>query len=178
MQCKWLGERVAAPSLRHVIKNALTKEIAPNWGPNATFRFPTRGGTGAIWTAVSSQLPSDHFRLGPKSGAVKSIDPKAKTVELRSGEKLKYGNLISTMALDGMIDLLEDREMVGRVHGEDDTAVGNMRETRKGLVWSSTIILGIGIRGERPERIADKCKSKSVQGRGRQWNGRWTYAVD
>ncbi len=51
MQCKWLGERVAAPNLRIVIGNALARKEAGNWGPNATFRFPKKGGTGGIWTA-------------------------------------------------------------------------------------------------------------------------------
>jgi hypothetical protein len=29
------------------------------WGPNAVFRFPTSGGTGAIWKAVAKLLPED-----------------------------------------------------------------------------------------------------------------------
>ena len=49
MQCKWLGERVAAPNLKMVISNTLNKKVAGNWGPNATFKFPARDGTGGIW---------------------------------------------------------------------------------------------------------------------------------
>lgn len=48
MQCEWLGERVAAPSLKQVVKNTLYKKEAGNWGPNATFKFPAEGGTGGI----------------------------------------------------------------------------------------------------------------------------------
>ena len=62
MQCEWLGERVAAPDLRLVLHNALTKAAAGNWGPNATFRFPARDGTGGIWAAVASKLPRQAFR--------------------------------------------------------------------------------------------------------------------
>lgn len=31
MQCEWLGERVAAPSLKMVVKNVLEKKVAGNW---------------------------------------------------------------------------------------------------------------------------------------------------
>ncbi len=59
MQCKWLGERVAAPSLKLVVSNTLNKKVAGNWGPNATFKFPARDGTGGIWKAVARTLPQD-----------------------------------------------------------------------------------------------------------------------
>ena len=49
MQCRWLGERVAAPNLKMVVSNTLNKKVAGNWGPNATFKFPARNGTGGIW---------------------------------------------------------------------------------------------------------------------------------
>ncbi|EEY16894.1 autoinducer 2 sensor kinase/phosphatase luxQ [Verticillium alfalfae VaMs.102] len=57
MQCAWLGERVAAPNLKLVTKNVVLNKIAGNWGPNATFRFPARDGTGGIWIAVSRHPP-------------------------------------------------------------------------------------------------------------------------
>lgn len=31
MQCEWLGERVAAPSLKLVVNNVLNKKTAGNW---------------------------------------------------------------------------------------------------------------------------------------------------
>lgn len=31
MQCEWLGERVAAPSLKLVVSNVLNKKTAGNW---------------------------------------------------------------------------------------------------------------------------------------------------
>ena len=148
MQCEWLGERVAAPSLRTVMRNALTKQAAGNWGPNATFRFPARGGTGGIWTAVAAKLPPKQFRLGGKAGAVSRVDIVRKVATLGDGRKVKYSNLVSTMALDGFLNCV------------DGADVQPMRKAAKeGLVYSSTIILGIGIRGERPERIGDKCRS-------------------
>lgn len=151
MQCKWLGERVAAPNVRTAVRNALTMETAPNWGPNATFRFPTRNGTGGIWSAVAKQLPENKFRFGSK-GAIQKINAPEKVAELGDGTRVKYQHLISTMQLDGLLHRLE-----GGANGEE--VVDGMKVAAKeGLVFSSTIVLGIGIRGERPERIGDKCK--------------------
>lgn len=46
MQCEWLGERVATVDIKVALKNVINKVEAGNWGPNATFKFPTWGGTG------------------------------------------------------------------------------------------------------------------------------------
>jgi hypothetical protein len=124
MQCQWLGERVAAPSLRTVVRNAVTKEPAPNWGPNATFRFPTHGGTGGIWTAVADMLPPKTMRMGEKA-VVKSVDPTKKMDRLDAPKE----------------------------------SVEPLKKAAEGLVFSSTIVLGVGIRGVRPDRIGDKCTS-------------------
>lgn len=146
MQCEWLGERVAAPSLRTVVRNVVTKEAAGNWGPNALFRFPTRGGSGGIWTAVADLIPSSKFRLG-ESGSVKAVYPMEKIVEMADGRQVRYKHLVSTMPVDGLLDRLEGVKTDG------------MKEAAKnGLVYSSTIVLGIGLRGKRPERIGDKCE--------------------
>ena len=146
MQCKWLGERVAAPSLRLGVKNAITKTTAPSCGPNATFRFPTHGGTGGIWTAVSALLPPRTLRFGPDA-SIRSIDLEKKEARVGSeGRIVKYRKLISTMAVDHFLDIAAGQ------------GVEEMRKSAKGLVWSSTIVLGIGIRGSRPERIGDKCE--------------------
>jgi hypothetical protein len=147
MQCQWLGERVAAPSLRTVVRNAVTKEPAPNWGPNATFRFPTHGGTGGIWTAVAEMLPPKTMRMGEKA-VVRSVDPAKKLVHFSTGKTVKYEHLVSTMALDGLLERLDAPK----------ETVGPLKEAAKGLVFSSTIVLGVGVRGVRPDRIGDKCE--------------------
>lgn len=62
MQASWLGERVATADVDRVISNVLRKKEDAGWGPNATFRFPTEGGTGAIWKGVAKLLPQDKFK--------------------------------------------------------------------------------------------------------------------
>ena len=159
MQCGWLGERVAAPSLRVVVRNALTKETAGNWGPNATFRFPTRGGTGGIWTAIGKTLPLKMFRLG-KSGVVDEVDADAKVVHLGDGRKVRYRNLVSTIPLDKLLERTVTKGTgAERIGGASSgKAIEEMRAAATGLVYSNTIVLGVGLRGVRPERIGDKCE--------------------
>lgn len=57
MQCDWLGERVAPVDVSRAISNVIHNREDAGWGPNAVFRFPKQGGTGAIWKSVSKLLP-------------------------------------------------------------------------------------------------------------------------
>lgn len=141
MQCQWLGERVAAPDLKTVTKNVILQKTAGNWGPNATFRFPAHGGTGNIWISVANTLPKEKTRFG-SHGNVKKVDADNKRVTLEDGKIIAYEKLVNTMAVDCLAEKMEDKELV---------------DLSKGLFYSSTHIVGIGVRGERPERIGDKC---------------------
>ena len=58
MNATWVGDRVAPTDLRRVLKNLVFQTDDRAWGPNNTFRFPKRGGTGAIWKACAARLPS------------------------------------------------------------------------------------------------------------------------
>ncbi|KDN53542.1 FAD/NAD(P)-binding domain-containing protein [Tilletiaria anomala UBC 951] len=146
MQCKWLGERVAAPSLKLVVSNTLNKKVAGNWGPNATFKFPAEGGTGGIWKAVAKTLPQDKLFFKRN---VASVDGPGHSVTLADGSVIKYKHLISTMGLDFLVDNLKNVDE--KTHKGLSTAV------KEGLIYSSTHVIGIGIRGTLPPRIGDKC---------------------
>lgn len=141
MQCQWLGERVAAPDLKKVTSNVILQKTAGNWGPNATFRFPARGGTGAIWIAVAKTIPENKKMFG-KKGAVRSIDADAKIVTMESGQTISYHKMINTMAVDSLVERMGDASLV---------------KLSKGLFYSTTHVIGVGVRGLRPERIGDKC---------------------
>ncbi|KAK7737038.1 hypothetical protein SLS53_006795 [Cytospora paraplurivora] len=141
MNATWLGERVAAPNVKQLVRNVVTNKVAGNWGPNATFRFPARGGTGGIWTAVADTLAKEKTRFG-EHGTVAKVDADAKKATLKDGTVVSYGSLISTMPVDFLAQSLGDTKLQGLV---------------KPLFYSSTNVIGIGIRGERPERIGDKC---------------------
>ncbi|KAI5300278.1 AMP deaminase [Ascosphaera pollenicola] len=141
MQCAWLGERVAAPDVKKVVSNVVQNKTAGNWGPNATFRFPAKDGTGGIWKAVAGTLPASNKRFGP-SNAVVALDAPNKTATLADGTKIAYGALISTMGVDRLAGLIGDEQLIA---------------SAQQLFSSSTHVIGVGVRGARPERIGDKC---------------------
>jgi protoporphyrinogen oxidase len=142
MQCAWLGERVAAPNVKLVTKNVVLGKTAGNWGPNATFRFPARDGTGGIWIAVANTLPKARTRYGPKIGNVQRVDADNKRVLLGDGTVVRYKKLVNTMAVDSLVEKMADEKLI---------------TLSKGLFYSTTHVIGVGIRGARPERIGDKC---------------------
>uniref|UniRef100_A0A098DX86 Amine oxidase domain-containing protein n=5 Tax=Fusarium sambucinum species complex TaxID=569360 RepID=A0A098DX86_GIBZE len=141
MQCQWLGERVAAPDAKLVTKNVILNKVAGNWGPNATFRFPARDGTGGIWIAVAETIPKEKKRFG-KQGEVTKIDGEKKIAYFADGSTISYNKLVNTMAVDHLAEKLGNQELM---------------TLTKQLYYSTTHVIGVGIRGERPERIGDKC---------------------
>ncbi len=141
MQCEWLGERVAAPDLKRVMSNIIHDKAEGNWGPNSTFRFPARGGTQGIWRAVAKTIPSDKFLM---NSTVKGVNSDNKTVNLQDGSKISYEYIINTSPLD---------TFVGMVKPLDQPSIKLAEE----LIFSSTHVIGIGIRGSCPSRIGKKC---------------------
>ncbi|KAM0719451.1 hypothetical protein Q7P37_005356 [Cladosporium fusiforme] len=141
MQCEWLGERVAAPNLKAVTKNVVLQKTAGNWGPNATFRFPAVGGTGNIWINVAKTLPDEKTRYG-QHGHVQYVDAEGHRVLLGDGTTINYKKMINTMAVDHLAEAMRDEEC---------------KKLSDGLFYSTTHVIGVGIRGVRPERIGDKC---------------------
>jgi protoporphyrinogen oxidase len=134
MQCEWLGERVATVDVSRAVANVIHGREDAGWGPNAVFRFPRRGGTGAIWKAVAALLPAERQRYGAR---VASIDAAAKTAIFEDGRKVAYDALITTVPLDTTLTWL----------GKADLAAG--------LVHSSSHIVGLGLRGACPHGL--KC---------------------
>jgi hypothetical protein len=55
---------------------------------------------------------------------------------------INYKSLISTMAINPLAELMRDVQF---------------QQMCKPLFYSSTNVIGVGVRGERPERIGDKC---------------------
>ncbi len=132
---------MAAPDVKTCVKNVILNKTAGNWGPNATFRFPAKDGTGGIWVAVANTLPKEKTLFGTE-GQVTKVNADAHTVTLKSGKTIQYKKLVTTMALDQLVEQMGDSELV---------------TLSKGLFYSSTHVIGVGIRGERPEKIGDKC---------------------
>lgn len=89
---------------------------------------------------MSKTLPQEKFTFNT---SVVRIEGKNKIAHLSDGSSIGYNSLISTMALDLVVDIIEGAE--------------NLAPTARGLIYSSTHVIGVGIRGVLPDRIGDKC---------------------
>ena len=126
MQCDWLGERVATVDVNRAISNVINNKEDGGWGPNAVFRFPKQGGTGAIWKGVAALLPSRNQMYGLTAT---HVDKEKQNVTFQDGSIIEYDHLISTIPLDTILTWLGHEDWAGR------------------LTHSSSHIVGIGIRG-------------------------------
>lgn len=104
MSHAWIGERVSVVDAARVIKNIVLGRDDVAWGPNNTFRFPLRGGTGEIYRRLAARF-GDRVRLAQ---AVARIDPVRRLVRTDDGQEIGYDRLLSTAPLDRLVtDLLQ-----------------------------------------------------------------------
>lgn len=135
----WMGEGAAPVDLNRVLVNLVQRKDDFGWGPDATFRFPLRGGTGAIWTSIASQLPYERLNLCSR---VCSIDTAARRVLCEDGTSIAYDRLISTIPLDQLLQSLTD--------------CPELTEFAPRFVHSSSHIVGVGFAGKCPPDLATK----------------------
>lgn len=138
MSCGWLGERVAVPELKQVLKSICTGEDAVSWGPNRCFRFPRHGGTGAIWQALGSRLDAERVTTECR---VERIDAANRVAHTDDGQVWHFRQLISTAPLDDLIRMCP---------GVVDQSLADR------LVYSTTHVVGVGMDGNPPESLATK----------------------
>lgn len=138
LSVQWMGERVAVPEVSRVINNILHGRDDCSWGPNNTFKFPRHGATGSIWQAVAERLPRDRIHLQAR---LISIDCTRKILRFNDGSDCSYDYLISTIPLDRLLSITE----------------GFSCDQLDLFKHSSSHIIGIGIKGEPPEKLRTKC---------------------
>ena len=140
MNAAWIGERVAVTDLKRVLHNIIHAKDDLSWGPNNTFRFPVRGGTGSIWHACAKRLPRERLHLNSQ---VVGIDLDRRRVTTANGETFKYDTLISSLPLRELVRLSGQAQLTESVD--------------RGLLHSSSNIFGIGLKGAPPEHLRTKC---------------------
>ena len=138
MSVSWIAERVPRPDLERVLANLLDGRDDDGWGPNASFRYPREGGTGAIWRGVADRIGRDRLTLG--RSAVR-IDPRRRRVYFNDGSEDRYDVLVSTVPLDQLV------VMIG---------VEVVNGAAAALRASTVHVVGIGIEGELPSHLADR----------------------
>ncbi len=134
----WMGERIAIPTLEQVLKSICLERDEVSWGPNNLFEFPGQGGTGAIWNALGAGLPPCNITRGCW---IRQLDTRKRIAWGSDGRAWAYEHLISTMPLD---------ELMRCAPGEVDA--GPVAP----LLYSSTYVVGVGIRGQPPAHLGAK----------------------
>jgi protoporphyrinogen oxidase len=140
MNAVWVGERVAVTDLGRVLANLVLAKDDLSWGPNNTFQFPKSGGTGAIWRACARRLPAERLHFQTR---VDRIDLQARQVITTSGQVFAYDQLVSTLSLRELI------RMTGQAHLQ--------AAADRGLLYSSSNIVGLGLQGKPAPELATKC---------------------
>ena len=135
MQFDWIGERVSVVDLKKVLRNVILDEDDVGWGPNNTFRFPLKGGTGEIFRRLADRV-RDRIQYGQ---AVVSIDAEAKTATTAQGLVVEYEVLLNTAP----VDILAGTWLAQR----DDA----LTQAASRLTHNSVFVAGVGLdAGEDP----------------------------
>lgn len=134
MDKEWIAERVSVVDLTRIEKNIAEKRDDVNWGPNNTFKFPKRGGTGAIFEGIANGF-REKVHLGHE---MVKVDPVAKQVVFANGRIEPYDVLINTSPLDLLV-------------GKCSVVPERVREAAAQLTFNSGLIVGIGIEAQRTD---------------------------
>ncbi len=135
----WTGDRVAPVDLERVITNVIEERDEIAWGPNNTFRFPEKGGTGEIWRRVAATIPAERIRLDK---ALDRLDSAKRRVHFTDGSVEDYDILVSTMP----VDLLVER-----------SDLDELKPAARALSHSTVHVVGVGLNGRPPESLNTKC---------------------
>jgi len=139
MAFQWVGERVAKVDLERIIVNILEERDDVSWGPNNTFRYPLRGGTGEIWRRLASRFSDGQLMYGKTISRLRTAEKK---LVFGDGTTTSYDLLISTIPLDLLVAMSDLHALQG--------CAQNLRH-------SSIHIVGIGLKGSPPPHLKTKC---------------------
>ncbi|MEA5088623.1 protoporphyrinogen/coproporphyrinogen oxidase [Solidesulfovibrio sp.] len=135
MSHRWIGERVSVVDADRVIKNIILGRDDVAWGPNNTFSFPLRGGTGEIYRRLAARF-ADRVRL---RAPLASLDAAARTARTADGESVTYDHILSTMPLDRLV-----REVLADPAPAMVDAAGRLKH-------NGSAIHGLGFHGAPPD---------------------------
>ena len=127
MSSGWIAERVSVIDYERAAASVRDGVDDLAWGPNNTFTFPARGGTGEIWRRLGDTL-GERLQTGR---TVTRIDAAGKRLTLADGATDTYDALVSTMPLDLLTASIAD-------------APPALREAAGALEHNSVYVVGVG----------------------------------
>ncbi len=139
----WIGDRVALVDLPRVVENIRLDRDDVSWGPNNRFRFPRRGGTGAIWKALAAQLERTAPGRLRFNRRLDAVDTERRLATFSDGTTIRYERLLTTIPLDAFVVLSDLAERLAP-HAAD-------------LRYSTTHVIGVALNGQSPRHLAGKC---------------------
>jgi protoporphyrinogen oxidase len=139
----WIGDRVALVDLPRVVENIRLGRDDVSWGPNNQFRFPRRGGTGAIWRALAARLRRDAPERLQFGRRLETVDTAAHAATFVDGSTIHYQHLVTTIPLDALVAATDLSNALA-------PAAADLR-------FSSTHVVGVGLHGSAPPHLAGKC---------------------
>lgn len=138
MNAHWIGDRVPKTDFDRVVRNITEQRDDVSWGPNATFQFPKRGGTGAIWNAMAARLPAGKIRLSTRLTA---LDVRRRFARFSDGTEDRFDAMISTMPIIELTRLIGDKDL---------------HERAVGLRHNVVHVVGVAAPFPMPESLRDK----------------------
>jgi protoporphyrinogen oxidase len=102
MSARWIAERVAVVDYERMLANVRDGRDDLAWGPNNTFVFPARGGTGEIYRRLAERL-GERIRYDSE---VVEVDAAAQELRTAGGERIAYDALVTTVPLDRLIGVI------------------------------------------------------------------------
>jgi protoporphyrinogen oxidase len=92
--------------VRGVLRNLLLNRGEPGWTESTKVRYPRTGGCGAIWQRVFDLLPDSGRRLGLRASF---LEARKKTLWFTDGSSVRYEHLLSSIPLDRLLGMMQDR---------------------------------------------------------------------
>ena len=127
---RWCQRFVPRPRLDEIVAGAVECNER-EMGYNAEFLYPRKGGIQTVADGLADAVGRDRIFLGK---TVVAIDPTERCVTFEDGDRIRYQNLINTMALPHFIDGLSD-------------VPDSVLEARQLLRANEVVYLNVGIEG-------------------------------
>ena len=132
MSSNWIAERVSIVDPDRIERNITEGRDDVGWGPNNTFKFPRKGGTGSLFENIARPFRE---RIVFRKAATR-IDLQKKKVYFADGDEVAYDILINTSPLDVFIRSCS-------------LSNGAVRQAAEDLVHASGFMVGLGFAGNR-----------------------------